>query len=40
MNKGVNHWVSRRDFQVGEGKRRGGKRVLLDRDSMKTRCNY
>jgi hypothetical protein len=43
-NKGANHWSSRRDFQVGEGKRGGGKRererVFLDRDSMRTRCSY
>jgi hypothetical protein len=27
MNKGANHWVSRRDFQVGRRKRR--RRVWL-----------
>jgi hypothetical protein len=26
MNKGADHWVSRRDFRVGEGKRGGGER--------------
>jgi hypothetical protein len=32
MNKGANHWASRRDFQIGKGKRGGGReeRALLD----------
>jgi hypothetical protein len=39
MNKGANHWASRRDFRVGEGKR-GSQRELssFGRDSMETRC--
>jgi hypothetical protein len=41
MNKGVNHWASRQDFRVGEGKR-GSRRELgpLDGDSVRTRCSY
>jgi hypothetical protein len=31
MIKGANHWASRRDFQVGEQKRGGGKREALFR---------
>ena len=27
MNKGTNHWASRRDFQVGEGKRVGKREI-------------
>jgi hypothetical protein len=27
MNKGANHWASRRDFQVGKGKR-GSRREI------------
>jgi hypothetical protein len=43
MNKGANHWVSRRDFWVGQRKR-GSRRELgfffLDRHSLRTRCSY
>jgi hypothetical protein len=40
-NKGANHWVSRRDFQVG-WRKRGSRRELgpLDRDSVRSRCSY
>ena len=40
MNKGVNHWANRRNFRVGERKRGSRREVHLDRDSMRTRCNY
>jgi hypothetical protein len=36
MNKGANHWASRKDFMVGEAK----ERVFLDWDSVRTRCSY
>jgi hypothetical protein len=41
MNKGANHWASRRDFQ-GAQKKRGSRRELglFDEDSMRTRCSY
>jgi hypothetical protein len=38
MNKGANHWASRRDFQFGWGKRVGRKEIgaFLER----ARCSY
>jgi hypothetical protein len=42
MNKGANHWVSRRDFRVGKGGREeaGRRKGLLDEDSVQMRCSY
>ena len=40
MNKGANHWASRRDFQVGWRKRGHRKEALLDGDSVRTKGSY
>ena len=41
MNKGANHWASRRDFQVGWRKRESRRELgLLDGDSVRTICRY
>jgi hypothetical protein len=39
--EGANHWASRQDFWVGEGKR-ASRRELgpFGQDSMRTRCSY
>ena len=40
MNKGANHWTSGRNFRVGQRKRGRRREVLLDGDSLRTRCSY
>jgi hypothetical protein len=42
MNKGINHWMSRRDFWVGQRKRGSWREIgaFLDGDNERTRCSY
>ena len=39
MNKGANHWASRRDFRVGWRKRGSRRQLGLFLDSLRVRCN-